>query len=94
MTIPSPPIAGIIAIEPLPVGADWGGGIDDSSLGALLESYAHAPSLAEDAQPAARRIVSSTRWRIASETSEGPAIQADLLRLAAQLEDEYRAWSR
>ena len=91
----APSITGIIAIEPLPhCAAGWSDEIDDSSLGALLGSYAHSSSLADadDPGPPVERIVTSSRWRVASEPAAGGStLQADLVRLAAQLEDEYRA---
>jgi hypothetical protein len=94
MTTSYAPIAGIIAIEPLPLcGGDWSSEIDDSSLGALLDSFARSSSLAvgKEAEPIVERIVTSTRWRVASEAADGPTIQADLLRLSAELDDEHRA---
>lgn len=96
-------ITGLISVQPLledkddcilPIA-------DDSSLGLLLQSLAHLPSLSGESHAggdypsasASLRIVASTRWTraISDDENSAPqeAIRADLARLIADLEDEY-----
>jgi hypothetical protein len=81
------PIIGTITMQPrLAMGDERP---DDSSLGALLASLAHCPSLAEaDEWP---RLVACTRLCRFTGPNDvaGEAIRADLARLVEDLESEY-----
>ncbi|MDX1945072.1 MAG: hypothetical protein SFU86_06670 [Pirellulaceae bacterium] len=85
MPLGDSPISGLIAVEPLPAG-DWPAATDDSSLGALLCSLAHAPALAAEDAPV---LVASTRWLAPDDGPPTATIRADLARLLDDLQDQY-----
>jgi len=64
---------------------------DDSSLDSVLASLAHLPSLADEDEPAAVRLVASARLSRFSGIDDfaGATIRADLARLVEDLEAEY-----
>ena len=95
-------ITGLICVQPLLEDTDDCSlpTADDSSLGLLLQSLAHLPSLSDEtivgneySSPAPFQIVASTRWSraLSSGNASAPeeAIRADLARLIADLEHEY-----
>ena len=85
------PIVGTIVVEPAALGLSrrWPRLADDSSLASLLASLAHCPTLASEGKPT--RLVASARFgRYAPEDETAyEAIEADVARLADELDREY-----
>lgn len=76
---------GAITVEPREDNR-WAAAADDSSLGALLASLAHLPTLDDLAGP---MLVASTRWTCLPDDEAGETVRADLARLLDDLQDQY-----
>ncbi|HZN36752.1 MAG TPA: hypothetical protein VFB80_23140 [Pirellulaceae bacterium] len=83
MSLAPSPVIGTICIEPLATREACP--CDDSTLGLVLESFAHLDSLAEEPV----RLVASTRLSRLAALGPALGVRANLAQLLADLQAEY-----
>ncbi len=86
MSLAESPVVGTIRLQPLVAGPPRG--CDDSTLGLVLESFAHHSALAQD-EPGVRLIASTRLSRLAAHDLAAQNVRANLAQLLDDLQAEY-----
>lgn len=87
MSLALSPVIGTICVQPL-VSADEPQSCDDSTLGLVLQSFAHTDVLTD--QPGELRLVASTRLsRLTAQGDPALGVRANLAQLLEDLQAEY-----